>query len=56
MEQKSFIKAMRDHFGKLPGQTLGDFQNELKALDDGDRAYFTREFTKIGVEITQTAV
>jgi len=41
-----------DQFGKLPGQTLTQFNEELKAAKEGDGlAYFTREFAKIGVEI-----
>ena len=47
----TFTKACHDYFGKLPGQSLGDFQKELKALDENDRAYFKREFLKVGIEV-----
>lgn len=52
MTKRSFAKACMDQFGKLPGQTLTQFNEELKAAKEGDGlAYFTREFAKIGVEI-----
>jgi hypothetical protein len=47
----SFTKAVVDHFGKKPGQTLPEFQQELKALTPEDRAYFIREFKKVGIEV-----
>jgi len=47
----SFTKAVVDYFGKKPGQTLPEFQQELKALTPEDRAYFVREFKKVGIEV-----
>ena len=47
----SFTKAIVDYFGKKPGQTLPEFQQELKALTPEDRAYFIREFKKVGIEV-----
>jgi hypothetical protein len=47
----SFTKAVVDYFGKKPGQTLPEFQQELKALTPEDRAYFIREFKKVGIEV-----
>ncbi len=47
----SFTKAMNDYFGRKPGQTVGDFGNEIKALDQSDREYFVREFKKIGIDV-----
>ena len=38
----SFVMAMKDFFGMKPGQKLGEFSNELKALDEKDRAYFKK--------------
>lgn len=52
MIQMTFTKAMMDFFGRLPGQSVGDFANELKALTVVDREYFKREFRKINIEIT----
>ena len=47
----SFTKAIVDYFGKKPGQTLPEFQAELKALTPEDREYFVREFKKVGIEV-----
>ena len=47
----TFTKACHDYFGRKPGQSLGEFQQELKALDEADRAYFKREFAKVGIEV-----
>jgi hypothetical protein len=47
----SFTKAINDFFGRKPNQTLAEFQAELKELTPEDRAYFKREFAKIGIEI-----
>ena len=33
----SFVKRCYDFFGKLPGQTLQEFNAELKELTPGDR-------------------
>lgn len=52
MTKKTFVTAMKDHFGFKPGQTLSQFSAEIKELSDEDRAYFKAEFLKIGVEIT----
>lgn len=49
---KTFVKACMDFFGKLPGQTSLQFMEEIKSLDSDDRAYFAREFAKIGITIT----
>lgn len=35
-----FVAAMRDFFGNRPGNTIGDFAAELKALSVEDRAFF----------------
>lgn len=47
----TFTKAVHEFFGKLPGQSLGEFQAEIKALTAEDRAYFVREFAKVGIYI-----
>lgn len=47
----SFTKACVEYFGKKPGQTLPEFQQELKALTNADRDYFRVEFAKIGIEV-----
>jgi hypothetical protein len=52
MKQATFTAACKDYFGYKPMQTLGEFMQEVKALNDDDRAYFKREFVKVGYEIT----
>jgi hypothetical protein len=51
MIQCTFTKAVKEYFGFKPGQNLTDFMAELKALNEEDRAYFKREFAKVGYEI-----
>lgn len=47
----TLTKAIHDFFGKKPNQTLSEFQAEIRALDEADRAYFVREFAKVGIEV-----
>lgn len=47
----TLTKAIHDFFGKKPNQSLGEFQSEIRALTPEDRAYFIREFAKIGIEV-----
>lgn len=52
MKTMSFTAACNEFFGRKPGQTLQQFQLELKALTLDDRDYFKREFAKIGISIS----
>ena len=47
----SFTAACNNYFGRKPGQSLMEFQQELKALTQEDREYLKREFKKVGVEV-----
>jgi hypothetical protein len=47
----SLLRALKDYFGFKHGQTLSEFMAEVKTLDNADRAYFIREFAKIGIVI-----
>jgi hypothetical protein len=47
----TFVRAVNEYFGRKPGQNLTEFQAELKALTPEDRAYFIREFAKIGIVV-----
>jgi hypothetical protein len=51
----TFVMAMKEHFGTLPGQTLMDFAKELKALDQDDRAYFINELRTVGYDATKVS-
>jgi hypothetical protein len=52
MIEKTFMTAMKDHFGFRSGQTLTDFMKEMKELSDTERAYFKKEFEQIGIKVT----
>lgn len=56
MKQMTFVAAVRNFFGMLPGQTLKEFGEEIKALDSKDRAELSIEFAKVGIEITDNKV
>jgi hypothetical protein len=50
-KQMSLTAALKDYFGYKPGQTLGEFMAECKALTDSDKAWLKKEFAKVGYEI-----
>ena len=52
LKPMTFTMACMNYFGKKPGQTNMDFMAEVKALDASDRAYFTKLFPTVGIEIT----
>jgi len=47
----SFMAAMKDFFGFLPGQNLTQFAAECKALTPADREYFTKGLIANGYPI-----
>jgi len=51
MKEMSLVAALKDYFGYQPGQSLGGFMTEVKALDETDKAYFRKEFLKVGYKI-----
>lgn len=53
MIRSTLTKALKDYFGYKPGQNLTEFMQEIKALTPDDRAYFKREFVKVGYEIIE---
>lgn len=55
MKQLAFSAAMKDYFGFLPGQTLSGFMQELKALNDSDRAWFKANLPSVGYELIEKA-
>lgn len=48
-EKMSFLKRMRDFFGMKSGQTLTDFQAELKALTSKDKEDLVNYFNQAGM-------
>ena len=51
MQTMTITKALKEYFGFKPGQNLTEFMQEIKALSPEDRAYFVREFAKVGIEV-----
>jgi hypothetical protein len=49
--KSTLTKALKDYFGYKPGQNLTGFMEEIKQLTPEDKAYFAREFLKVGYEI-----
>jgi hypothetical protein len=43
-----FATCMMDYFGKLPGQSLQQFMEELRQLNDADKAWFRENLAKVG--------
>jgi hypothetical protein len=47
----SFVAAMKDYFGLLPGQNNAQFLGELKKLTLDDKAWFAAELPSVGYQI-----
>lgn len=47
----TFMSAMKDFFGTLPGQAILDFGKEVKALSADDRSFYETELRKLGYGI-----
>jgi hypothetical protein len=47
----SFTAAVRDFFGFLPGQTIGEFAAELKKLTADDRTEITIGLKAVGYNV-----
>lgn len=48
MKQKSFLAAMKDYFGYKPGQTMQQFAEECRELDDEERKWFKDNLASVG--------
>lgn len=53
MQTTTFVMACNKFFGRKEGQTLQDFNQELKALTPKDRADLTEMFKTVGYEIKE---
>ena len=53
MIRSTLTKALKDYFGYKPNQNLTEFMGEIKQLTPEDKAYFKREFAKVGYEIIE---
>jgi len=47
-KEMSFVAACKDYFGYKPGQTLGEFMNEVRACTEADKEDLKKEFLKVG--------
>jgi len=50
MPRTGFVKAMKDFFGLLPGQSVTQFGAELKALSDAEKHEFAEGLRAIGID------
>lgn len=44
--KKGIVVVLNEFFGKKPGQTLAEFNAELKALSDGEKLWMAQEAAK----------
>lgn len=51
---KSFVQACKEFFGLLPGETLQQFAQELRALTPDDKAEMIQLFRQAGIDATKT--
>lgn len=56
MKQMTFVAAMRNVFGQKHGQTLQQFGEELKQLDDKDRQYFAAHLLQHDIQVIESPV
>ncbi len=49
MPPVGFVKAMKDYFGLLPGQTILQFGAELKALSYAEKLDFAQGLRALGI-------
>jgi hypothetical protein len=52
MPKTGFVKAMKDYFGLLPGQSVMQFGAELRALSDQEKHDFAQGLRSIGIDCT----
>ena len=50
MQQIGFVKAMKDFFGPLPGQSIMQFGAELRALSHEEKLDFAQGLRSIGID------
>lgn len=55
MAQRSFVAAMKGYFGFKEGQSLNDFQQELKALTYEDKLDLAAGLRQIGEDCADPA-
>ena len=53
LKSMTFVMACNSFFGRKQGQTLQDFNTELKALQPKDRADLTEMFKTVGINVVE---
>jgi hypothetical protein len=56
LKSMTFVMACNSHFGRKAGQSLQDFNAELKALTPKDREDMIAMFREIGIDATKQSV
>lgn len=56
LKNVTFVMACNAFFGRKPGQTLQEFNSELKALTEKDRADFVDMFKTVGYDATKVGL
>lgn len=51
MKEMSFVEAMKDYFGFLPGQNMSQFFAELKVLTPDERQWFKDNLATVGYKV-----
>ena len=54
MPKTGFVKAMKDYFGLLPGQTVIQFGAELRALSHDEKLDFVLGLRAVGVDCSDS--
>jgi len=54
-KEVGFAMACSDYFGKHPGQTLGEFQAEVKALNPADKEEIREGLISLGYKVKPLA-
>ena len=55
LKHMTFISACNSFFGRKPGQTLQEFNAEIKCLTEQDRKDLIEMFRTVGYDATKTA-
>jgi hypothetical protein len=56
LKSMTFVMACNNFFGRKPGQTLQEFNVELKALAGNDRTDMIQMFKTVGIDATKQGV
>ena len=52
----TYVAAMRKFFGLLPGETLTQFGDELKSLNEADKVELTKLLKTVGFSVIERRI